>query len=80
MMVKIQAHMFCVMTSCSDLSEYELFREPYCLHLQGELIIPSTYPFAYIIFTGIFSDRISNIPTVDMFTFLAQIVHQQTES
>jgi hypothetical protein len=34
--VKIQVEIFWVMTLCSVVVEYECFRGPYCLYLQGE--------------------------------------------
>jgi len=36
-MVKIHIKLFCVVTPCSDVVEYQCFGEPCCLHLQGIL-------------------------------------------
>jgi len=36
MTVIFQIEVFWVVTPCSDVVGYQRFRDPYCLHLQGE--------------------------------------------
>jgi hypothetical protein len=36
--MSVQVEVLCVETPCSVVVGYKGFREPYCLHLQGEMI------------------------------------------
>jgi hypothetical protein len=38
MVMKIHVTAFWIVTSCSDMVGYQCFREPFCLHLEGEMI------------------------------------------
>jgi len=37
--VKIQIKVFWIVTPCSVAVGYQFFREPYCLHLQGDIYL-----------------------------------------